>query len=75
MDFNYNRDYEVGDVIYPFYNSSNKWYKTKVWIVITAVDKNKRPLKWHYSYNKEIAELYSMIIKLEKRFGENGNKN
>lgn len=66
FEFNYNKKYSIGDVIYPYYNKSNKWYKQKYWIVITDVSNEGYAMKWHYCYDQEVAELYSMVIKLKQ---------
>ena len=64
MKHDYNKKYNVGDVIYPFYNGTLGFFKTPIWSVVVKVNKKGNWKTLKYWYDNETAELHSMFLRL-----------
>jgi len=62
-----NKEYKIGDIIYPFYNGTLGFFKRPIWKVVIEIDKKLGAIKYEYWYRQETASLRSMIIKLENK--------
>lgn len=58
--------YKVGDIVYPYYNGTTRWFKKPRWDVITQVSPDGTISEVHYLYNYEAARAIEIMQILNK---------
>ncbi|MFW9927931.1 MAG: hypothetical protein ACFFD1_00905 [Candidatus Thorarchaeota archaeon] len=54
----------VGEIIYPAYNNTNKWYQKSRWDLIMKTDKENNILEKKYIWNYNTVRAIELILEL-----------
>jgi len=72
MKYDYKKQHQIGDIIYPHYNGTAGFFAKNIWSVVVAISSEKTWKHITHWESEETARLHSMILKHTK---DNKNEN